>query len=277
MKIYLLLIIPIVAASCNQHNNSTVETADSIQVPIDTVISMAQDSVETVQVVDQAGVDESPMNSSTLTSPEFIFSPQTISSDNRETKIVSKLAQLVEQYKEEKYATIKMSYTHDDAVGMGKVNEDEIWYYNANRQLCAFSSTYNTARTTMSSIYICSDRELLAASSDNEFQDEGPRAYTSVRIASSLCPICGLTLSKEEEEEPQEYQAYPIDQSSLDQYSTDFFTKHEDMLNSFREITNLTKMGERYSALVLVYSDTIKYSVDPNLVDEFFKKGLTQK
>jgi hypothetical protein len=189
---------------------------------------------------------------------------------------VDKLAQLVEQYKEEKYATIRMSYTHDDAVGMGKINEDETWYYNANRQLRAFSSTFKSERTSMSSFYICSDGELLAVSSDNDFQDEGPRAYTSVRIVSSLCPLCGLTLSKEEEEDVQEYQAYPIDQSSFDQYATDFFTKHEDMLNTFKQVTNLTEMGERYSALVLVYSDTIKYSVDPNLVNEFFKKELTQ-
>ncbi|MEO7989392.1 MAG: hypothetical protein ABI663_07620 [Chryseolinea sp.] len=275
MKIHLLLIIPLVAVSCNQHNNSTGETADSTQVPIDTVVSKTQDSVEPVHV-DEAGPDEPSINSSALTAPEFNFDPRTISTDNRENKIVDKLAQLVEQYKEEKYATIRMSYTHDDAVGMGKINEDETWYYNANRQLCAFSSTFTSARTSRSSFYICSDGELLAVNSDNDFQDEGPRAYTSVRIVSSLCPLCGLTLSKEEEE-PQEYQAYPIDQSSLDQYATDLFTKHEDMLNNFKEVTNLTEMGERYNALVLVYSDTIKYSVDPNLVDEFFKKGLTQK
>ncbi len=277
MKIHLLLIILLVAVSCNQHKNSTVETIDSTQVPIDTVTSKAQDSGESVQIEEQAGPDEPPINSSALTAPEFIFSAQTISSDTRETKIVSKLAQLVEQYKEEKYATIKMSYTYDDAVGMGKVNEDETWYYNANRELCAFSSTYNTARTTMSSFYICSDGELLAASSDNEFQDEGPRSFTSVRIVSSLCPLCGLTLSKEEEEDSQEYQAEVIDQSSLDKYTTDFFTKHDDMLKNFGEVANLTKMGERYSAFIFVYSDTIKYSVDPNLVNEFFTKGLTQK
>ncbi len=278
MKIFVALFIIIFLATCSAPKSETESTIDSTSTSQDSLTNPPLSTEIVDAVEEQPDLDEPPIDLSDLSSAlEFNFHAETISTDNRETEIVNKLAQLVEQCKDKKYATIKMSYTHDDAVGMGKVNEDEIWYYNANRQLCAFSSTYNSARTSMSSIYICRDGELLVVSSDNEFQDEGPRAYTSVRIVSSLCPLCGLTLSKEEEEDFQEYQAYEIDQSSLDQYATDFFTKHEDMLDTFREIKDLTKMGERYSAFVFVNSDTIKYSIDSNLVNKFFKKGLTQK
>jgi hypothetical protein len=48
------------------------------------------------------------------------------------------------------------------------------------------------------------------------------------------------------------------------------------MLKEFKDATNLTKIGDRYSAFVFVYSDTIKYSIDHNLVNKFFNKSLIQ-
>lgn len=274
-KKYILLVILIAFTSCNQPSTKG-EAADSTQLPTDTVVSKMLNPVETVPVDEPVEPDEPPIDSVALVSPELSFYAQTISSDKSEIKLVSMLAKLVEQFRKEKFVTTKMWYVHDDAVGYGKERHNEVWYYNVNGQLCAFSSTYKTERTTRSELYLCREGELLALSSDNEFQDEGPTAYTSVRIVSSLCPQCGLTLSKEEDGEVQEYQATVIDQSDLDKYSSDFFNKHEDMLKEFKDATNLTKIGDRYSALVFVYSDTIKYSIDPNLVNKFFNESLIQ-
>jgi hypothetical protein len=272
---YLLLVILLVFTRCGQPSTKG-ETADSTQPPTDTTVSKALNPIEAVQVDEPVKLDEPPTDSVALASPEFSFYAQTLSSDKRETKLVNKLAQLVEQFRKEKFVAIRMSYVHDDAVGYGKERHNEVWYYNVNGQLCAFSSTYKTERTTRSELYLCREGELLVLSSDNEFQDEGPTAYTSVRIVSSLCPQCGLTLSKEEDGEVQEYQVTVIDQSDLDKYSTDFFNKHEDMLKGFKDATNLTKFGDRYSMFVFVDSDTIKYSIDPNLVNKFFNKSLNQ-
>jgi hypothetical protein len=276
-KNYLFLVILLIFTRCNQPSTKG-ETADSTQHSTDTTVSNVLNPIETVQTDKPVELDESPIDSVTLASPEFDFYAQTLSSDKREAKLVNKLAQLVEQFKSEKYVAIEKSYSFVDSYAIfgGKAREDEIWYYNFNRQLCAFSSTYKSERTTRSEFYLCREGEILALSSDNEFQDEGPRAYTSVRIVSSLCPQCGLTLSKEEEGEVQEYQATVLEQSDLDKYSSDFFNKHEDMLKDFKGATNLTKIGDRYSAFVFVDSDTIKYSIDPNLVKKFFNKSLIQ-
>ncbi len=272
----LLLAILIIFNSCNQPSTKG-EMANSTQKPTDTTVSRVLNPIETVEVDESVEPDEPPIDSIALASPEFSFYAQTISSDKREIKLVSMLAKLVEEFRKEKFVTTKMSYVHDDAVGYGKERHNEVWYYNVNGQLCAFSSTYKTERTTRSELYLCREGELLALSSDNEFQDEGPTAYTSVRIVSSLCPQCGLTLSKEEDGDSQEYQFTVIDQSDLDKYSNYFFNKHEDMLKGFKDATNLTKIGDRYSAFVFVYSDTIKYSIDFGLANKFFKKGSFQK
>ena len=77
---------------------------------------------------------------------------QTLSEDKREDLLVKALDQLIDQFNQEKFATIKMRYTHDDAVTMGTVMEDETWYYNASRQLCAFRSEYKSDRMSMSSL-----------------------------------------------------------------------------------------------------------------------------
>ena len=81
---------------------------------------------------------------------------QTLSEDKREDLLVKALDQLIDQlidqFNQEKFATIKIRYTHDDAVTMGTVMEDETWYYNASRQLCAFRSEYKSDRMSMSSL-----------------------------------------------------------------------------------------------------------------------------
>lgn len=274
---YLLVVVLVIFAGCS-NSGSTNESTSNRQPLADTSSAQALPVEAEQQEEEEPLPDEPPIDPSALTTPDFTFSANTISTDEREKELLEKLDPLVKQYREEKYSTIQRSYIYDDAVGYGKVREYETWYYNANRQLRAYTSTYNTERTSSNTLYICSDEELLAVSTDNEFQDEGPRAFTSVRIVSSLCPQCGLTLAKEEEEEDfQEYQAYEIDQSSFDKYATDFFAKHENMLETFQEITKLTKIGERYSANVLVNSDTIKYSIDTNLVRTFFRKALREK
>ncbi len=274
MKIenYLLLVVLIIFNSCNQPNTKG-ETADSAQLEVGSVASKD----ETTQVDEPVKPDEPPIDASSLAAPEFDYYSQTISTDKRESNMINKLAQLVKQFKDEKYATITMSYTHDDAVVMGKVKENETWYYNANRQLCAHTSEYKSERTTETRLYLCRNGEVMALSSDNEFQDEGPRAFTNVKIVSSECPQCGLNISSEDNaDEGNNFQVTELDQSDLGEYSNDFFSKHNDILKDFKDVSSLTKIGDRYSALVFVNSDTVKYSIDPNLVNKFFKKGLIQ-
>jgi PBP1b-binding outer membrane lipoprotein LpoB len=130
-KKYILLVILIAFTSCNQPSTKD-EAADSTQLPTDTVVSKMLNPVETVPVNEPVEPDEPPIDSVGLASPEFSFYAQTISSDKRETKLVNKLAQLVEQFAKEKFVTTKMSYVHDDAVGYGKERHNEVWYYNVN-------------------------------------------------------------------------------------------------------------------------------------------------
>ena len=271
---YLLLVIIIVLTNCSQPS-SKEEVSDTAQIQTDTGVKVL-DSIETNQIVESVASNEPPIEPSALAAPAFSFYAQTLSTDKRETEMVNKLSQLIQQSGKEKFVTMERSYIYDDPVVMGKINEIETWYYNANRELSAFSSTYKSERTTMSSLYLCGEGKVLALSSDNEFQDEGPRAYTSIRIVSSLCPHCGLNLSLEEESEQEGYQVTELGQSDLDQFSNDFFNKHNDMLKIFGEINTITKMEDRFSAFVLVNSDTIKYSIDANLITKFFKNGLNQ-
>ena len=64
---------------------------------------------------------------------------------------------------------------------------------------------------------------------------------------------CGLNLADDGE---SGYQVSELDQSSLDQYTYDFFNKHEDQLKTFRRVTKLIKKGERYIGFVNVNSNS---------------------
>jgi len=276
-----LLILAVTSLGCNQPSPKT-EPVDSTLYSPDTIISEVVESIET-PMPDSGQADGTPINPLSLATPEFNFYPQILSGDARENKIVTGLSKLVKQFREEKYATLKMSTTRNDDVTMGVVSEDQIWYYNTNRQLCAFSSEYKSGRASKTSLFLCKDESLVAVSTDYEFQDEGPRAFISVRMASSECPHCGVKLSKEEEEEYQEYALSELTQSDLDQYATDFFSMHEAMLQNFTDTGSLIKSedGARYMMFVVStsssgQSDTTRYSIDRNLINKFFKNSLIQ-
>jgi hypothetical protein len=276
MSTHSLYVILVVAISCTQPNSKT-ETVDSTRLSTTKDVSETFTSDGAIKPDEQVKPNEPAIEASGLAAPDTPFSATTVSSDKEEAQIVNDFFPLTEQFNNGKYVTIKMSLTSivDDVMG-GTKQTNEIWYYDAERKLCGFSSTYTSSLTTRSEFYLCKDENLVALSSDNDYQDEGPRAYTSVRIVSSRCPRCGLVLSKEEDGDIQEYQADVIDQSSLDKYSNDFFDKHNAMLENFQSVPRVTKNGERYSAFVLADQDTIKYSIDAGLVNKFFKKAVIE-
>lgn len=262
--------IVILAISCNQRG-STTETPISAQRQTDSVV------VETVVAEESPEPDEPPIETSALMASSFDFFRQPITDDAREDSILHALEQIINQFNKEGFVTINMTYTHADPVTPGIVREEGTWYYNADRQLCAASKTYHSDRTSMNSHYLCSDNDLVAMVSDSDFYDEGAGYSNSVRIVTTECPLCGVNLSNDDE---SGYEVSEIELSSLDKYAVDFFNEHEDLLKTFKEVTQLTKQGDRYIALVTVNSnpgmDTIKYSIDPNLIHKFFKKGLIQ-
>lgn len=278
MKIYLLPIIFLLSVGCQPSSKS--EKATDSTTFADSIESDPSNSEEAIQPNETAEQSESPIDPAYLVEPEFNFLAHRLSSDIREHQIVNELAQLVRQFEEEKYITINMTSKHPDAIGMGDVSDNETWYYNSQSQFCALRTEFISGRTTMSSLFLCKEGNLVAVSSDSEFQDEGPRAFSSVRIVSSLCPACGLNLSKEEEDEPQEYQVSEIDELAFNQYTREVFLKHEDMFANFGPTPSLKKDGERFTTYVITdpnsdgQPDTITYSIDANLVGAFFPKGV---
>lgn len=275
-KIYLFGCVLILAISCNKPG-STKETPVNTQLQADSIVAETVVTGESLEPEESREPDEPAIETSSLMVPVFDFHHQPITDDARENSIVNALNQIINQFKEERYVTISMTYTHDDPVTMGVVQEEGTWYYNAERQLCASSKRYKSDRTSMNSHYLCHKNHLVGMTSDMDFYDEGTGYTNSVRIASTGCPRCGINLSSDDE---SGFELSEIDQSTTDKYAIDFFNEHEDMLETFKDVTQLTKQGERYTALVTVDSndgvDTIKYSIDPSLIHKFFKKASIQ-
>lgn len=259
--------ILILMISCSQRS-STKESPESVQLQIDSVVVAEEEPLEP---------DEPPIETSALIAPAFDFFCLPITDDAREDSIVNALNQIINQFNKEKFVTINMTYTHSDPVTPGIIREEGTWYYNADRQLCASSKTFNSDRTSMKSHYLCSNNDLVAMISDSDFNDEGASYSNSVRIVSTGCSLCRINISNDD---GSGYKVSEIDQSSFDKYALDFFNEHEALLKTFKEVTQLTKQGERYTALVTANSnsgvDTIRYSIGPNLIHKFFKKGLIQ-
>jgi hypothetical protein len=275
LKAYLFgSILIILATSCNQQ--SAVKEANNTTPPkIDSGSVVQAAVVETNVPEEDPEPDEPPIETSALTAPQFDFFTQPITEDVREDSMVNALARLIRQFNTEKYVTISMTYTHADPVMPGEVHEEATWYYDADRKLCAYNKRYESARTTENSHYLFSNNELVAMTLDTDFFDEGAGYTNSVRIASTQCPACGVNISNDDGDG---YEVSEIGQSSLSTYESDFLSDHDNMLKTFKEGTELSRQGERFTAFVIVNSntgiDTIKYSIDPNLVHKFFKKAL---
>jgi hypothetical protein len=277
LKAYLFgSILIILATSCNQRS-AVKEASNTIPPKIDSGSVVQAAVVETELPQEDPEPDEPPIETAALTAPQFDFFTQPITDDVREDSMVNALARLIRQFNTEKYVTISMTYTHADPVMPGEVHEEETWYYDADRKLCAYSKKYESARTTENSHYLFSNNELVAMTLDTDFFDEGAGYTNSIRIASTECPRCGVSISNDDGDG---YEVSEIDQSSLNTYANDCLRSHDDMLKAFKEIAEVTKQDERFTAFVIVNSntgiDTIKYSVDPNLAHKFFKKALNE-
>jgi hypothetical protein len=278
LKIHLLFITSVITISCSQPKSKT-ETPDSTQLQTDTIILETLNSIEIPEVEEVDEPDEPPLDESALTVPGFSFYSLIISEDEREKSITETLSQTVSQFSEEKFVTLEVTYVRGDPVMMGTTRESKIWYYNANRQLRGASSEYKSIRTTENRLYWFSDEELVAMILDSDFYDEGAGYSTNVRIASSSCPLCGLKVTNDDGDGDE---VSEVDQYEFNKYADDFFTEHNDLLKTFKDVTNLTRQGERYTSIVTMDSntgsepDTIKYSIDPNLVHTFFKNSLIQ-
>jgi hypothetical protein len=268
-------ILIILTISCNQQT-AVKEVSDNTKVKIDSGSVVQAELIEADAAVEESSEpDEPPIDSSALAAPQFDFFTQTITDDALEDSTSNALARLIRKFNNEKFVTISMTYTHADPVMPGEIHEEATWYYDADRKLCASSKSYKSVRTTETSHYLFSDNELVAMILDSDFFDEGAGYTNSVRIASTQCPACGVNISNDDGDG---YEVSEIGQSSLSTYESDFLSDHDNMLKTFKEGTELSRQGERFTAFVIVNSntgiDTIKYSIDPNLVHKFFKKAL---
>jgi hypothetical protein len=277
LKTYLLVCILIVTIRCTQQN-ATTETSDSTQVKTDTTVAQTAAVAEETPVEEEpVEPDEPPIETSALFEASFDFGRLPITDDPRELSTTKAVEELIAQFNKERYVTIDMSYTHPDPVMPGTVKEEATWYYNAERKLCAANMTYKSERTTEESYYLCTNDELVAKVLDSDFYDEGAGYTSYIRIASTECPTCGVTISNDDGEGNE---VAVMDQSDLNTNGNEFFNTHDEMVKTFKGVTELTKQGERYIAFVTLDSntgvDTIKYSVDPNLVRKFFKKATVK-
>jgi hypothetical protein len=276
LKTYLSAsVLIILTISCRQQTvreapASATSQNDSSVVPETAVVENAVSDDEPEEPAEPA------IESSALEAPEFDFFPGSVTGDPREDSVVSALGGIIREFNNEKFVTIKMTHNYEDMVVGGINKEEATWYYNAERQLCAAANSYKSERTTESSNYLFTNNELAAMTSDSDFYDEGAGYTKSVKIATTACPLCGVTITNDDGDGNE---LSEIDQYSLSTYSNDLFSRHDEMVKELKEVTELTKQGDRYVALVIRESnsgsDTIKYSVDLNLVHKFFKKAVT--
>jgi hypothetical protein len=273
IKICLFTIITMMM-SCSSPKTNT-ENIDSTKTNIDSAKIEAQMPEEIVEEAEPELI-EPPIDSIALASPQFDFYPSTNTSDEKEEKLVTALAKVMDEYNAEKYVTIKMSYTHPDPVVDGKIHEEETWYYNAERQLRGYTLKYKSERATQSKIYLFNENDLLAVHSDYSFSDEGSGFTENVKaVDSPLCPNCGLSISTGDETGET-----TITVVSISDYYTDFFSSYKYHLENYKGVKELVKQDGRYMAYVIetsMGSDSIKYSVDPNLIQKFFKKAAIKE
>ncbi len=263
--------------SCSQQTAvKEVPSNQTIQSDSGAVVETATTEVAVVEE-EPSYPEEPPIEASDLESPEFDFFPGSVTGDAREDSVVSALSRTIREFNNENFVTIRMTHKYEDQVVGGTNTETSTWYYNAERQLCAAVKTYKSERTTESSNYLFSNNELVAMTLDTDFYDEGAGYTNSVKIATTACPLCGIKISNDDGDGDE---LSEIDEYSVNTYENDLLRVHDDMLKEFKEITELTRQGERYMAFILresnVGTDTVKYSVDANLVRRFFRKAVVR-
>lgn len=274
-KTYLLIFSLIaVTISCGQKTSSTETTAQASQAPIDSTVAepvAAVTPVEQTPVEEEPDPVEPPIDAAALVDPMFGFLPGAITDDKDEASTLKALEELSDRFNGLHFVTITSSYTGGDPVTGGIVKEENTWYYNADRELCASSRTYKSDRTTEEAYYLCEKNNLIAMVLDSDFYDEGAGYTTNIRIANSH----GVIISNDDGD------GYEVKSASLYEHETGFFSSHNDMREALNEVTELTKQGDRYLAVVLGESnigvDTMKYSVDAHLVKKFFRKASVEQ
>jgi hypothetical protein len=264
-------VVAILAIGCSQQ--ATVkEQASNPRAQSDSGVVVETAAAETGVAEEEPEEPTEPaIETSALDAPGFDFFPGSITGDAREDSIVSALSRIIKEFNNEKFVTINMTHRYEDQVVGGTNTDACTWYYNAERQLCAAIKTYKSERTTESSNYLFRNNELVAMTLDTDFYDEGAGYTNYVRIATTACPLCGVTISNDDGDGNELSEI-----SSVYTYENDLSGSHEEMIKTLKEVTEITKQGERYMAYVISESntgpDTIKYSVDANLVRKFFKK-----
>ena len=268
LKLYYILIMAGLLFGCSQPKSST-ETADSTLFPVDTVKTEAINSSETSPQVEIPEEIEPPIDTAALALHSFGIYPSTVTDDKREIRAVNSLTALIKQFENEKYVIISMSYSHPDPVVMGTIKEAETWYFNGERKLCALTSEFKSERTTMSTIHLLENDNLLGFYSSSDFQDEGASASNSTALVSSLCPRCGVGLSNDD---GSGYVVSVLDDSDVSKYGNEVLTRYEEMRKNLKGAPQGLPNGKDVSVYVGVDSDTINYALDSSLVHKFLRK-----
>ncbi len=200
MKSYSFLLFVTTAIACTPSKSNDLP-ADSAAVSPNPAL------IDSVIIPKKIEV-EPPIAASQLKAPAFdMFSDKLYTEDEREITMTKNLSELIEQFKEQKFASIKRAYTvnyktgndYDDVLEDQYQTETQIWYYNANRELCAYTHEMEAGapgedpdRQT-SAIYLFASDTVQAIFSD-KFSGGQSFLSTHDRIVTSACPLCGVRL-----------------------------------------------------------------------------------
>jgi hypothetical protein len=215
-----------------------------------------------------------------------MFSEELHSNDSIESETISKLIALREKFEGQKFASIKSTYTKNYQVGNDfdqyldprTQTETKVWYYNANRELCAYTHTLKNGapdeepELKRSAIYWFENQKLAGIYSD---YSSGGQTYTEIhdRIVVPDCPLhcIALTLDGTVSEETQVTAA---DQEYITNLYTDFQKEYDDVIKDLLRNQNLRTTLDGYAVIVQKPWDDTSYALTYTIARPLYKKFI---
>ena len=214
----------------------------------------------------------------------FTYFEQTFTEDERESAVTQDLMEMLRQYEDGKYLTIKNEYSVSyqeevDANEFMNVHESirKTWFYDSLNNLRCFTMDYqyrvgNEGFSTTSTIYLSAGDSLVAAYEDGD-ESIQVASKTRIRLVAKRCPDCGTSTNAAMSDT---YQVIPLDDSILRKISKDFF-KDNDPNFSWLTQLKVNREGDDYTITqeepgVKNAPRTVAYTINRYLFDTYIKK-----
>jgi len=280
MKLIPYLCMASIALGCAP-SRSTESKTDSVTTRVDTVITVPA-KPEVIKTEPEPPIDASQLTST----PEFpMFSTELHSDDAHEQETMDKLISLTEKFESQKFAAVKSTYTHnyqvgndyDDALEDRYQTETITWYFNAGRQLCAYTQELKSGapeeepELKRSTIYLFEDDKLAAVYSDH-FSGGQAYLWNYERIVVPRCPDCGVKLTQDGSTS-EGTQVTEVDQEYISTLRDAFEDEYDKTRNDLLFAESIAATSEGYTITVQKpWNETsyaLVYTVPASLLKKF--------